>query len=872
MDQLNADYQHHLGQIDDPVPGTCEWILSHEKWQQWQSWPGSSLLWFTSSAGCGKSVMAKFLVDYFQAKRGARPFQNFGYFFFMDGIGRQDNASAAVSALLHQMYCSQHGLIKYAMRKFEGAPTHVGNRFSTLWSILIDSINDSGAEDVLWVLDGLDECEEQSLRQFIRALSSFFDSHTATDSRVSSCSLKIILLSRPSSLIQQFLGLFTDKDLLHVNRDNRRNRFRLAGEDENQAITTDIVRFAQWKVGELASASALPGNVLERLHKRLVAGADFTFLWISLVIKMVEDSTVNGISVAQLEKILNTTNLNDVYRHLLEGTCRAFPEKTRKLLSIVLAAFRPLTVEEMCVAVEAVEDYEAEDGESSGHLLEQEWSARGSTLGGTNLPKNWDEEVPLSVQPRAQSLEMLGQQLHRPFDNHIRQLCGHFIRIRRRKLYFVHQTARSFLINVSFELDCSPHPARTLTPGNILADHVLAGDPSGTWRPIKPDQANQTLLNVCVSYIRMFEPEKDGEDSPTWDDGQLAEYLEQCRTDPPRAFFPYAALHWIQHYRPVRKALHFQYDELLQPGNSLFKAWIRVHSTWTSDHEESPGAVWLNDEVSRREQSLELGDTLRHDNFQKIYKGSLDDLEGRYKSLRLWVHKASYAKKLPSSAVTDKLKRLNQVLDEQWIGEGEEFYCMVHDSRDSRTEGQRPRDKQLQEDGLRLLQHLTDELEEERRRALEKDPEFEAVVTEQEGHIRLSFDKHLQDVLATAKQEEDFYEVLVHFDLLSLEEAGLEEDEFLSEYWQSRVDDLRIQRPVDDEEGGYNDEEIEGNIPNRIKHYIRERTKLATAGSRVICTPGAQVPELSNPETRFFDDSMGLPRIVTHRRSGSRRS
>ncbi|KAH7146440.1 hypothetical protein EDB81DRAFT_584616, partial [Dactylonectria macrodidyma] len=534
MEQLNAEYEHHLGQIDDPVPGTCEWVLSHQKFQQWQSWPGSSLLWITSSAGCGKSVMAKFLVNHFQAKREAGIARNFGYFFFMDGVGNQDNASATVSALLHQLYHSQHGLISHALKKFEGTPSHVFGRFSTLWPVLVSSVDDASANDIVWVLDGLDECEPKSLRQFITTFSNFFDSRSSTESQLSKTSLKIILLSRPNSLMQQILGLFADKDLIRVEHNNK---FRLAGEDESQAITADILQFAQRKINDLASASALPGEVLERLEKRLVVGADFTFLWISLVIKMVEDSTVNGISVAGVESILNTSSLDDVYRHLLLGTSRTHLKKTRKLLSIILASARPLTIEEMCVAVEVEADYS---------------------------------------DPRTESVQLLGRLLHRPFDNHVRQLCGHFVRIRRRKLYFVHQTARAFLMTESFGQDSDPQPSRALS----LADHDMAYDANETWKPINLDQANSTLLKICVAYIRMFEAEGDVENDSSWNDGQIAQYLEMCKGNPPRAFFPYAAVYWVQHYRPVRKQLDHQYDELLQPGTKLFEAWIKVHTSW----------------------------------------------------------------------------------------------------------------------------------------------------------------------------------------------------------------------------------------------------------------------------------------------------
>ncbi|PTB54710.1 hypothetical protein M431DRAFT_64250, partial [Trichoderma harzianum CBS 226.95] len=360
-------------QIDDPVPQTCEWILSHDKWKQWKACSSTSLLWITLNAGCGKSVMAKFLVNYFQYRCDANTAKNLAYFFFMDGVTGQNDASAAVSALLHQLYCSQNRLIKHALTKFDGTPIHVFNNFSTLWAILVNSLDDTQRKDVVWILDGLDECESRSLRQFV-------DSIAALIKRPKTTKLKIILLSRPTNQIQHSLGLFTRADL---SDDSCSNKFRLVGENECDALTADILHFAQWKIDELASASAFPENVLAHLRERLVAGADYTFLWISLVMKMIEDSAIDGISESELGRILETKRIHDMYCHLLKGTCRTNPAKTRRLLAILLASVRPMTT--------------------------------------------------------------LGQRLHKPFDNHIRQLCGHFVRIRRGRIYFVHQTARSFL-------------------------------------------------------------------------------------------------------------------------------------------------------------------------------------------------------------------------------------------------------------------------------------------------------------------------------------------------------------------------------------------------------------------------------------------
>jgi hypothetical protein len=45
------------------VDGTCEWFSNHPKFRSWQESKMSNLLWVSADAGCGKSILAKYLVD-----------------------------------------------------------------------------------------------------------------------------------------------------------------------------------------------------------------------------------------------------------------------------------------------------------------------------------------------------------------------------------------------------------------------------------------------------------------------------------------------------------------------------------------------------------------------------------------------------------------------------------------------------------------------------------------------------------------------------------------------------------------------------------------------------------------------------------------
>ncbi|KAL6829124.1 hypothetical protein J3E69DRAFT_364751 [Trichoderma sp. SZMC 28015] len=836
MRQLNSEYTSHLDQIDDPVPQTCKWVLSHDKWKQWKACPGASLLWITLNAGCGKSVMAKFLVNYFQSGCDASTTKNLAYFFFMDGVTGQNDASAAVSALLHQLYCSQNRLIKHALTRFDGTPVHVFNSFSTLWAILVNSLDDTQRKDVIWILDGLDECESRSLRQFM-------DSIAALIKRPNTTKLKIILLSRPTNQIQHSLGLFIGADMPH---DSCSNKFRLFGENECDALTADILHFAQWKIDDPALASTFPANVLTRLRERLVAGADYTFLWISLVMKMIEDSAKDGISESELGRILETKKIHDMYCHLLKGACSINPAKTRRLLAILLASVRPMTVDEMCAAVEIMED---DNTETTKTVMWQNQARIEAGVGrNVNFPQKWQRQSSSSQpQSKAQSLQTLGQRLHKPFDNHIRQLCGHFVRIRRGRIYFVHQTARSFLATATFTMDANSEDF----------------EDKETWRPIKLDRAHHTLLRICVRYIRMMELEKDHRHILSANSTQIAKYLESCKKDPTKAFFLYAARHWIKHYQNLRELLRYRYDELLQPDTSIFKTWIIVHKSWLLEQESSddtPGALETPDHIasvkySRLEKAkLVVKFDQRFDVFEKW----------AVKHHRTHSDNKNLVQSLQAIAQTfTKLRRGfdSRINDDNWI-----MYRYKEDGVQGLV-------REIQTSYLNPMRQQLEELDRRRAWAFERNPGLEELLQQMQSEKDYE-DKHKEVDQATMiymqyEREVSLRKVLIHFRLLHLEEAGLEYNDFLREYFQKHNgSDIHRHLRTDSQENADNneyddrtDEDVEDGIPNWVKHYLH--TEIEEAAKKDLLskmgTPGVDLPELSSFKPRYLDQNMTPP-------------
>lgn len=62
---FTSDYSSpiHTIEVPDLTPGTFEWLFADSRFRTWLEEPERPLLWLTADPGCGKSVLAKFLVN-----------------------------------------------------------------------------------------------------------------------------------------------------------------------------------------------------------------------------------------------------------------------------------------------------------------------------------------------------------------------------------------------------------------------------------------------------------------------------------------------------------------------------------------------------------------------------------------------------------------------------------------------------------------------------------------------------------------------------------------------------------------------------------------------------------------------------------------
>ena len=379
-----SDYEEFKNRNPNRLEETCQWVLQHENFKSWKESNSSGLLWVSADPGCGKSVLSRSLVDEDIKSTGTC---TTCYFFFKDDNDIQKNAATALSAVLHQLFSQKPILIEYAMSDYAADGDKLPQLFHKLWDILIKAAADPNAGSVVCVLDALDECREVGRYQIIDAVTTFYK-HAKPQK--SSSQLKFLITSRP----------YIDMERRFTTLISAFPTSRLQGEEETEAISREIDIVIKWKASELARELKLDNSEQSTLKDELLSMTHRTYLWLKLIVEVIRDEI--GITKKKLMRIIGTlpATVDQAYEAILIKI--KDPIRARKLLHIIVAATRPLTLKELNIAL-AIEDHH----------------------------QCYDD---LDLENDAQ------------LKSSVRNLCGLFVTVVDQKVYLIHQTAKEFLI------------------------------------------------------------------------------------------------------------------------------------------------------------------------------------------------------------------------------------------------------------------------------------------------------------------------------------------------------------------------------------------------------------------------------------------
>jgi hypothetical protein len=174
LNRLNASpYRDRKDRNPCRVLGTCEWVVSRKLFRDWFESKWSSMLWLSADPGCGKSVLARHLVD--SALRLSKS-SAVCYFFFKDDFSDQRSVVGALCCIPHQLFERRHNLLSGAiLDRFtvdRNGATSISS--SSIWETLLEAAQAEGDGEIICVLDAVDERETQGWSQLSQALGQLY--------------------------------------------------------------------------------------------------------------------------------------------------------------------------------------------------------------------------------------------------------------------------------------------------------------------------------------------------------------------------------------------------------------------------------------------------------------------------------------------------------------------------------------------------------------------------------------------------------------------------------------------------------------------------------------------------------------------------
>ncbi|UKZ96666.1 uncharacterized protein TrAFT101_011444 [Trichoderma asperellum] len=419
-------YDDRKNRNPDRAQKTCEWFVAHKRFQEWQESKQSTTLWVSADPGCGKSVLSKHLIDSILPSSVSR---TTCYFFFKDDFEDQNNVVNALCCILHQLFKQKRVLLSEAiLEEFEIYREDITGSFGKLWNALLSVAENRSAGEIVCVLDAIDECEDRGRSQLARALQTLYNTGR-------SFNLKFLLTSRPYVDIRHG---FRPPDIPKLAV------IHLSGESdvEMMKISQEIDTFIRARVQVVGEKLQLTDDEQDLLLRELMRVPNRTYLWVHLTLDLIEqDLDLDKTAIVRTTSHLPNT-VEEAYEKILSRSRNL--EEAKKLLHIVVAAARPLTLSEMNLA--------------------------------------------LTLRSHHQSYSDLELKSEERFRENVRDLCGLFVAIINSKIYLLHQTAKEFLVQNN-----STNVSK-LIYANLKWKHSLC-----------PQESHRILAEICIWHLLFAE-------------------------------------------------------------------------------------------------------------------------------------------------------------------------------------------------------------------------------------------------------------------------------------------------------------------------------------------------------------------------------
>ncbi|KAL9625276.1 MAG: hypothetical protein Q9160_000678 [Pyrenula sp. 1 TL-2023] len=350
-----CNYESYKNVNRNRVEGTCLWALESQQFQNWRSSERSGLLWISADPGCGKSVLAKSLID---LELRTSDEHTTCYLFFKDNE-EQNKVAIALCAILHQLFSERPELLRHAVTVWDQKKNTLTKNIHELWKIFTEASRDEKANRIICIFDALNECHMQERYILIRYLIDFYKESCHKNN--GHCPLQILVTSRP----------YFDIEVEFQEAVTAFPTSRLQGELENSIIQMEIDLVIESDVAQLAKQPQLDDNMRSAIVAKLRNMKHRTYLWLYLVMNEMRERFSR--KAKKMNEILDQVpkSVEDAYEALLDRNVQKPEDRSeaQALLHLVVAAKRPLTLQEMDMAFNIAIDYVSEPPMRSPELV-----------------------------------------------------------------------------------------------------------------------------------------------------------------------------------------------------------------------------------------------------------------------------------------------------------------------------------------------------------------------------------------------------------------------------------------------------------------------------------------------------------------------
>ncbi|KAK2771386.1 hypothetical protein CKAH01_14308 [Colletotrichum kahawae] len=370
------------------------WILNHNDFRRWRDDGQSRLLWIRGDPGKGKTMLLSGIINELEKTPTGPPRP--AYFFCQATEGRLNNATAVLCGLLYVLFTQHPSLITHVPEQYKHAGKGLfedHNAWVAISDILTKVLADTVLEGGILIIDALDEC--------LTGLQPLLNFITTTSSRA-----KWLVSSRNWPEIRQTL-------------DRPKHKITLRLELNAKSVASAVDIYIKHKVKELAEEKGYSSKTRNNILRYLSRYAGGTFLWVALVCQRLKAEIVPEFEVRNRVKTF-PPGLDALYQRMMQPICDSkISEKCKQFLAVTAVVYRPLSLIEYGSIYNLSSNADSDDSQ---------WEDDDSE----NTSR--DESKPDLVKSMKELVSC----------------CGSFLTIREDIVYFVHQSAKDFLMNEKY--------------------------------------------------------------------------------------------------------------------------------------------------------------------------------------------------------------------------------------------------------------------------------------------------------------------------------------------------------------------------------------------------------------------------------------